>query len=499
VAQNLVTATREKAYGASLQADIELGDHTLTSISSYRVWDNNEIRDGDFLDRAYVGLNQLHDVGPQKADTFTQELRIASPTGKTIEYVAGLYYSRADSDRTFSRSVITCSASTLPAVAPGLVPCSTAPGVSTITQPFGSADFGSVFKNFAVFGQATFNISDRFRFIGGLRYTNDKLNVDHIRRTTLAGPGINGNFDAGVFNNGQVAPGGGFVAGPSNGIPFTASNKNDNLSGKAALQFDFSDDVTGYASYTRGYKGPAYNIFFNLGSVGTGLIDEENVDAYEAGLKTQFGAATINAAVYYAKYTGYQANNPDIVAGQVVTRLTNAGSVSTRGFEVDFVLRPARNFSVSGGVAYSDAQVENFRLPPGGNPTQLIAKGTPLANAPKWKLALGADWTIETGGFANIELGSQMALQSDQIYELSPVLATRLGTTVDGYAIVDLNVALVDTNDRWKISATVKNLFDKSFASSIVSGGPGGAFRYIIPREADRYFGVTARVNFGGN
>jgi iron complex outermembrane recepter protein len=498
VAQNLATSTREKAYGGSLQADIELGDHTLTSISSYRVWNNSEIRDGDFLDRPYVGLNQLHDVGPQKADTFTQELRIASPTGKTIEYVAGLYYSRANSDRTFTRSVVTCSASTLPAVAAGLVPCSTAAGASTITQPFGSADFGSVFKNFAVFGQATFNISDRFRFIGGLRYTNDKLNVDHIRRTTLAGPGINGNFDAGVFNNGLVAAGGGFVAGASNGIPFTASNKNDNVSGKAALQYDFSDDVTGYASYTRGYKGPAYNIFFNLGSVGAGLIDEENVDAYEAGLKTQFGAATINAAVYYAKYTGYQANNPDIVAGQVVTRLTNAGSVSTRGFEVDFVLRPARNFSVSGGVAYSDAQVENFRLPPGGNPTQLIAKGTPLANAPKWKLALGADWTIETGGFANIELGSQLALQSDQIYELSPVLATRLGTTVDGYAIVDLNVSLVDADDRWKLTAAVKNLFDKSFASSIVSGGPGGAFRYIIPREADRYFGVTARVNFGG-
>ena len=28
------------------------------------------------------------------------------------------------------------------------------------------------------------------------------------------------------------------------------------------------------------------------------------------------------------------------------------------------------------------------------------------------------------------------------------------------------------------------------------SGGPGGSYRYIIPREADRYYGVTARVNF---
>jgi iron complex outermembrane recepter protein len=43
----------------------------------------------------------------------------------------------------------------------------------------------------------------------------------------------------------------------------------------------------------------------------------------------------------------------------------------------------------------------------------------------------------------------------------------------------------------------VKNLFDKSFASSIVTGGPGGSLRYIIPREADRYFGATLLVKFG--
>ena len=501
IRQNLVTSTNEEGWGISLQGDIELGDHVLTSITSYRKWDNTEIRDGDWLDRPYVGLNQLHDDGPQSSKTFTQEIRLTSPAGNFLEYVLGAYYSKADSDRTFSRSVITCSASTLPAVVPGLTPCSTAAGASTITTPFGSADFGSTFKNLSAFGQATLNISDSFRLIGGLRYTNDKLSVDHIRRTTLAGPGINGNFDAGVFNNGTINPAGGFIAGVSNGIPFRTRNSNNNLSGKAAVQLDLSEDVMAYASYTRGYKGPAYNIFFNLTTVGTGLIAPETVDAFEGGLKTSFldGRATINIATFYAKYKNYQANNPDIVAGQVVTRLTNAGTVSTRGVEIDFLLRPGDNVNISGGVAYTDAQVDQFRLPPGGNPAQLIASGTPLANAPKWKLALGADWTIETGGFANIALASQMAMQSDQIYELSPVLAVRRGSTVDGYATVDLSASLVDPNDGWKVTAQVKNLFDQSFASSIVSGGPGGSFRYIIPREADRYFGITARVNFGGN
>jgi iron complex outermembrane receptor protein len=156
-----------------------------------------------------------------------------------------------------------------------------------------------------------------------------------------------------------------------------------------------------------------------------------------------------------------------------------------------------RNFTLSGGVAYNKAQVENFRLPPGADASQLVAKGTPLANAPKWKMSFGAQYNIETSGFANIELGSQIAMQSDQIYEASANPAVRLGSTADGYAIVDLTAALVDTNDGWRLAFQVKNLFDKSFASSIVSGGPGGAYRYIIPREADRYFGVTAKINIG--
>ena len=500
IRQNLVTATKEESWGISLQADIALGEHSLTSITSYRGWDNTEIRDGDWLDQPYVGLNQLHDNGPQTSNTFSQELRIASPTGQFLEYVVGAYYSKAESDRTFTRNVITCSASTLAAVVPGLVPCSTASGASTITTPAGTADFGSTFKNVSVFGQTTLNLSDSLRLIGGLRYTHDTLDVNHIRRTTLSGPGVQGNFDAGVYNNGLVAtlPATGFVAGTSNGVPFTTSTSNNNLSGKAGVQADLTENNMAYASYTRGYKGPAYNIFYNLTTVGAGVIAPETVNAYEVGLKNTFleGDLIVNLAAYYAKYNNYQANSPDFVAGVRTTRLTNAGSVSTKGFELDFVATPSRNFTLSGGVANNKARVEDFRLPPGADSTQLLAKGTPLANAPQWKMSLGAQYDIETSGFANIELGSQIAMQSDQIYELSPNPAVRLGSTVDGYAIVDLTAALVDPNDGWRVAFQVKNLFDKSFASSIVSGGPGGSFRYIIPREADRYFGVTAKINF---
>jgi iron complex outermembrane recepter protein len=497
IRQNLVTATIEESYGGSLQLDAELGSQTITSITSYREYDNREIRDGDFIDTALIGLNQLHDDGPQTSQTFTQELRLTSPGKQFVDYVLGAFYSRAETERTFTRNDIVCTPATTPVTT--LVPCGAA-GANPSTFPTGTANFGSVFKNFALFGQGTLNLAERFRFIGGLRYTIDQLDVFHSRVSPLTGPGIQPNFDAGVFNNGLRNPvTGSFVAGISNGIPFTAKATNTNLSGKAGAQFDVSDDSKLYATYSRGYKGPAFNIFFNLTTIGTLPIEPETADSYEVGLKNSLfnGRLIVNLAAYYAKYKNFQANNPDLVAGVRTTRFTNAGTISTRGAELDFVAKPVKNLTISGGLAYTDAKVDRFRLPPGADATQLIPNGTPLAYAPKFKGSVGADYLVETGGSVNIILGAQSSFQTKQLSLFLPSAAARAAGTIGGYSLVDLSASIVDVNDRYKLTLQAKNVFDTSFASSIVDGGPGGSFRYLIPREADRYFGITARVNFG--
>lgn len=486
IMQNLVTRTEETSWGLSLQADVELGTQTVTSITAYRSWDNTEIRDGDFLSQPYVSVAQLHDDGPQTSETFSQELRLASPGNQTFEYTLGAYYSWAKSDRIFTRKDIVCTATTLPAVSPGLFPCSTAPGVSTLTFPEATATYGSVFQNMAIFGQGQWRINDRFRAIGGLRYTLDSLDVYHSRATILAGPGIN---PSGPVINGRVAT----VQGP-----FRGQSDTDNISGKAGIQFDITPDSMSYFTYSRGYKGPAYNIFFNLQASGTNVIEAETVNAYELGLKNTLldGKLLLNLAAWYAKYFNYQANNPDLVAGVVVTRLTNAGDVSTRGVSADLIWQPLPSLSFNGGIAYTDAQVDQFKLPPGGNPSQVVPAGTPLPNAPQWKMTLGGNYVYETGGFANILAGFQAAWQSSQLSQLDPSAAVRAATTIPSYGILDLSLGLGGKDDRWQLMGTVKNLFDTSFAALITTGGPGGSLRYLIPREADRYWGVTGRVNF---
>jgi iron complex outermembrane receptor protein len=195
VRQNLVMASEEEAWGLSAQADISLGDMTLTSITAYRTWDSTEIREGDWLDAgaAYVGINQLHDIGPQTQDTFSQELRIASPGGEFLDYVAGVYYAKTDAERYFQRDTIVCRSSTLPADSTGLQPCTAA--ASVFQSPSSNALFSADFENFAAFADGTFNLSDRWRIIAGLRWTKDDLSYKHTYNfndsdVNGAGPGI---------------------------------------------------------------------------------------------------------------------------------------------------------------------------------------------------------------------------------------------------------------------------------------------------------------------
>ncbi|MFM9978203.1 MAG: TonB-dependent receptor [Sphingomonadaceae bacterium] len=506
IRQNRVTESRQESYGGSLQLDLDAGGVTVTSITALRRFDESEIRDGDFIDQAYAGIVQLHDVGPQTGKTFTQELRLTSNGRNFIDYVVGGFYSAADTRRMFTRNDIVCNPpvpTTLPVtpiIYSTLVPCGTA-GAPPSTFPNGTADFGSIFKNLAFFGQATLNLDDNIRLIGGLRYTSDQLDVDLVRRTGLAGPGISGNFDAGVYNGGATTtnPTTGvvtFLAGPSNGIPFTNKTTNTNWSGKGGAQFDISRNHTIYATYSRGYKGPAFNVFFNLASNGAAPIAPETSDAYEIGLKnTLFGGRLVlNLAAYYAKYNNFQANNPDIIAGVVVTRFTNAGEISTRGGELDFVFRPFADLSLSGGLAYTDARVDAFRVVPG---QVSVPNGTRLAYAPEWKGSLAIDYRLRTNSGFDFAFGAQGSFQSSQISQFDVNAAVRAATTIGAYSLVDLSAGVLSSDDRFRLTFQVKNVFDKSFASAITSGGPGGSFRYIIPREADRYFGVTAAVKFG--
>jgi iron complex outermembrane receptor protein len=476
VRHNLVTRTEETAWGLSAQFDWELGEHVLTSITAYRSWEAGEIREGDWLDKAaaYVGnpFAQLHDDGPQESTTFSQEVRVASPSGQFLEYVAGVFYFDAESERDFARDVIVCTASTLPVDATGSVPC--APGSSTYTNPNSSANFGSDSTNISLFGEGTLNLNDAWRLILGLRYTQDELSYFHDRiPSAVAGPGVRTDRSG-----------------------YRDETDEDAFSGRAAVQWDISDDLMSYLSYARGYKGPAYNVFFNMNPSSLNVLDPETADAFEAGLKsTLFGGSTIlNLAVFYATYDNFQANNFDTLNGVVITRLTNAGEISTSGVELDFVTSPIEGLTLTGGLAYTDAQIEEFNVPPGSPPSATDRSGERLPFAPEWKASLNADYGWNLTERLDMFVNGTLTYTDSQYTDLgeNPLLE------IDSYLLLDASVGVAATDGAWRATLVGRNLTDESYPTLITPGGPGGSLRYLIPRDADRYFGVQFKVSFGG-
>ncbi|MFN9739734.1 MAG: TonB-dependent receptor [Pseudomonadota bacterium] len=479
VRQNLEMRSTEEAWGLSLQADVSLENSTLTSITAYRTWDTTEFREGDWLDTpaAYVGnaFAQLHDFGPQETDTFSQELRLAGSTD-IVDYVLGAFYSKTDAERFFRRDTIVCRSTTSAPDSTGLAPCR--PGSSVVETPSANALFGADFKNLAVFADGTFPVTDSWNLIGGLRWTKDEISYQHrYNFSPIPGPGIRT----------QAGGGTAFLSG---------EDDSTNVSGRAGLQWDVNDDLMSYLTYSRGYKGPAFNVFFNMGPNNTPVIDAETADSYELGFKSTLGDGRyiVSGAAFSATYDNFQANNFLFLNGALITTLTNAGEVKTEGLELEILARPTEALSISGGVAYTDARVESFPVPatapPGTLPT--VRSGTQLPLAPKRKASLAGQYQFDFDSF-NFSPGLVVAYQDEQWSDLNEPAALR----IPGYTTVDLTFTFADKDDRYRLTLIGRNVTDQQFVALRTAGGPGGVPRLQIPRDADRYFGLQFRMNFG--
>ncbi len=432
--------------GLSAQLDWNLGDYTLTSITAWRGWDNTQWQDGDRLATISAAFPGIEDKGELEYNQYSQELRLASPKGQFVEYVGGLFYMHGKDEETYRRTLRT----------------------TTATQQ-GIADYSTTNDSYAVFGESTLNFTERFRGIAGLRWTHDDLEYDH-RRVSTSTVAVNG-IQPGTRSSGSV--------------------DEDGWSGRLGVQYDLTDDITSYLTYSRGYKGPAYNVFFNMQPRDTDALKPETSNSWEAGLKASLwnNRLTSNLAVFHTEYDNYQANFFDSVAGQVVTRLINAGSVKSEGVELDFALQATSQLKLSGALAYTKARIDEFACPAGAAASCNV-NGKPLPYSPDWKSYVRADYSIPLDNGLDIELGTDFSWQSKVQYDISQNADTIQGA----YGIWNASVALADYNEGWRVALLAKNLADKSYSPLLATGG-----NYVyraVPRDDERYFGIQLRKDF---
>ena len=442
---------RDRNYGGSLTAEWRPGDYTVTSITAYREWKNHQTPDWDNRSILAVGFPQGADDGRVDFNQFSQEVRLASPQGKLIDYVVGAYFLKADTDERYQRTITQAFAD-----------------AANVTNR-GVADYGIRAENYALFGEANIHPTDQLTLIVGGRVIHDRLRYDHARTSDTA---------TGV---------------PAIRPSYTSNGKTDRTdwSGRVGVQYAIAPVATAYATVSRGYKGPAFNVYFNMQSFDVAPLAPETSTAYEIGLKGSAFRGRLTGAIagFVTDYSGFQANFQDVFLGAPVTRLINAGDVSTRGIELDATARPIDPLTLTFALARTRARIDRFNCPP-AVATCVSVDGQPLPFAPKWKLSGGAAYVIPVADAINVEVQTDATYKSRTQYQL-----TQTPDTIEpGYAIWNASIGLI-SRDGWALRGLVKNILDKEYSSYLNYGSTAGNLRFV-PRDASRYFGVNARTEF---
>ena len=489
------TRTLDETTGFSVQVDTMLGDHEFTSITAYRSWDNTEFREGDFTSIAgtrpfpvFGEPFQLHDIGAQNWKQTSQEFRIASPLGNALDYQFGAFWWTQKSERNFTRDA-SCqnNAGQFPAAISAYltdtfgVENPTAEQVDEFIASEGlscnsndivsaTAYMETQFDNWALFADGKYHFTEDFRLLFGLRYTDDEVSYSHDRRSNdqykRTGVGVRG-FET----------------------DYSGKTSETDLSGKLGVQYDLTDNSMAYFTFSQGYKGPAFNVFYNMSDTDTLPIGKESSDAYELGYKYASSNIVFNAAIFRTDIDGFQANNSELLDGVTITRLTNAGSVTTEGYEFDFMWQVNDNFSLTGGLSKVDAEVDKFNCP---DVDCVGGAGADLPFSPDLKYSVTGEYFWELDDMDVIFNGSYV--YTDEMFVGAPgAFATENDPAVlPDYGIINASVAFSFSDDAYRISLIGKNLTDESFVTTY----SGDNFRYQVPRDADRYFGIQLRAKF---
>ena len=509
VAQNGDPFNRGESYGGSGEVNIDFNGYILTSLTGYRRWSQF-----DGLDSDQSALNVLDvNFGSNELRQVSQELRLTSPQGGLVEFVAGLFYFDATNDnfsRQQGRFVVSLAAAQAGGVAVPLAPGVTLPA----TQNFGrdvTTEIGT--RDYAAFGQATINISDRFRGIIGARYTKTRVYLDYSRAGT---PGANAfNFVVGAaFSN---------IALPS------VTTKDDNLSYRFGLQYDLNEDANIFATYSRGYKGPG--LFNGLDVVLPPGVSATNADqlrtylavrpeiptSYELGYKASFldGRASLSVSAYWTDFKDFQAQVVETPPGQTIGSFAvrNAGRLRSRGFEAELNVVPARGFNIGLGFSYNDAKFVDFKcaarqrgIPPAANPacttigsgvlSTFDASGLPATNAPRMTGNINARYETSLGqsgltGFVdgNIYYRDEVTFALVPRGSFNPYVQP-------GFAIVNGSIGVIVGDGKYTLSLFVKNLFDQNYVTSIFDlplDATGGLGQFVT-RDAQRSIGGSVRM-----
>ncbi|KAF1071800.1 MAG: Pesticin receptor [Pseudomonas citronellolis] len=465
---------------SSLEANWKLGGgFTLTSISAYRYWHFNPANDADQLD-----VPVIRDLGYEVHDRqFSQEIRLASPTGGAFDYVLGAYAFKQDlGNRYFTDLGPLADLNLIGANLNALNNISSTSNGKIDTQ------------SYALFSQGTWHLSDRLDLTAGLRGTYEQKRA-HVRRyAPQGGAAVTGlaaavrQSQAGAYDSGDL------------------SLHNAAPSALLSLSYRFDDNLLGYASLSHGEKSGGVNL--TVGSAPSAgadslLVGPERANDAELGIKSTLfdRRLLLNANLFWTGVNGYQATTyyqpPGSLTGFQV--LANAGNLRSRGLEFEATALPFRGLTLNFNGSFNDVTYLSFKDAPcpaevstlAGAPATCDLSGKRVMGASKWIANLSGEYKWQLGERFEPYVTASYAYRS----EAEGTLDNSDLSKIPGYGLANFSVGLRRELGEGLFDASlwVKNAFDKEYYLAVTTASNG---LYVGSPGQPRTAGVTLRYDF---
>ena len=415
--------------GVSLLAEWSpAGNFTFKSITAYR----EGVTHGTGIDFDNTPAKIL-DVAVADTiyedDQFSQEFQLLYE-GDRLQGVAGVYYLDATASGQFDTILAAANLTQ-----------GTSGGVKT--------------KSFAIFADASYDVTDRLSVSVGGRWTRDEK-------------------DARVFKANYVGIGspisGRAVAPAVTLTNYTASETFEEFTPRVSLTYELTDDVNAYAAYGRGFKSGGFDMRGDATATPSTVngYDPEIVDSYEAGLKGSLFERRVQftSAAFYTEYSGQQITTQRVnPAGTgVVSFVDNVGSSTIYGWEFEGQAQLTDRLSANVALGYTKAEFDQFLAfvpnpaPPPAFVLADVADQRQFQNTPKWtgNVSLAYEQPLTSG---SLRLLGSMSFRSDSSMFETPF------PQVDqkAYELYDVSLVYTSEDEMWRLGLHGRNLTDKRY------------------------------------
>ncbi|MCC5995390.1 MAG: TonB-dependent receptor [Oceanicaulis sp.] len=430
---------------------VAFGDGTITNILGWRDVDGTSTGDID----ATPGF-LFHSAASNAQEQWSNELRYAG-TFNNVDVTAGLFYFDQTINYVEQRNLL---------------------GGALVPIGGGYIDH----MTWGAFSQFDIHATDRLTINLGGRYSYERKRA-RIQALLPGAPCVVGTGCT-VITGGPGA--------------FEDTDSWTSFAPKVGFQYELEDDTQLYGFWTRGFRSGGYNLRNTDPTFAPGPYDQEQVDSFELGLKTDFadGAVRVNAAAFWNEITDMQreVNLPSAATG-VVQLIQNTADARIRGFEVEARAFLSDNFIVHGQVGYLDGEYKSVLFDLNGDG---VIDGADLAlDIPRlapWTYGVGAifDTPLDNWGGANLNASVSYNYRDRNAYT-----DNNLGF-FESVGLLDASLAL-----GFHEGGTVLSLYGKNLTDEVTFGGDtqlpamlgpaplGGTFS---PMNKGRVIGVELRV-----